>query len=259
MILQLAKRRRRIKTNFVKSRIFILPLMAMIGLICGCSSDKPQVTQIVVKPKVAGEPVRPVAAAPVTNAVAAILVAPAPAPDTAAKMLALAKRIAAGDPAAFGELGDTAKKLYQGIDFEKERDRAMSNLVLMRAAFTELGEQAGQGNTNAFAALKRALGVAELRSFAPDALGIAAAAGRAEALNMLLNYKQWGILKSSAVFALWAPAEKNSEPAVDFLVAVLNEPNDRALWQGASQGLAAAANQGNLKAKTALEKYAAAH
>jgi hypothetical protein len=253
---------RRIKTNFVKSQAFILSLIVMIGLISGCSSDKPPVTQVVAKPKVASEPVRPavrpIVIAPATNAVAAAPVAPTPAPDPTAKMRALAKRIASGDPAAFDELSATAKKLYQNIDFEKERDRAMSNLILMRATFTELGGQAGRGNTNAFAALKRALGVAELRSFAPDALGIAAADGRADALAMLLNYRQWGILKSSAVFALWAPAEKNNEPAVDFLVAVLNDPGDRALWQGASQGLAAAANQGNLKAKAALEKYAAA-
>lgn len=224
----------------------------MIGLICGCSTKQP----VIVKPKVASEPVRPVVTAPATNAVVAAPVAPAP--DPTAKMRALAKRIANGDKTAFDELSGTAKKLYQDIDFEKERDRAMSNLVLMRAAFTELGGQAGNGNTNAFAALKRALGVAELRSFAPDALGMAAAAGHAEALNMLLNYRQWGILKSSAVFALWAPAERNNERAVDFLAGILANPEDRALWQGASQGLAAAANQGNLKARAALEKYAAA-
>ena len=243
----------------MKNQAFILPLIAMIGLISSCSSDKTQVAQIVVKPKVVNQPVRPIVAARATNVVVAAPVVPAPAPDPAAKMRALAKRIANGDPAAFGELSDTAKKLYQDIDFEKERDRAMSNLILMRAAFTELGEQAGQGNTNAFAALKRALGVAELRSFVPNALGIAAADGHAEALAMLLNYKQWGILKSSAMFALCAPAEKNNAQAVDFLSGILANPADRALWQGASQGLAAAATQGNLKAKAALEKHAAAN
>jgi hypothetical protein len=236
----------------------ILSLTAAIGLISSCSTDKTQVAQVVVKPKVVSQPVRPLVIAPATNPVVAAPVKSAPAPDPTAKMRALAKRIANGDPAAFDELSGTAKKLYQDIDFEKENDRAMSNLVLMRAAFTELGGQAGQGNTNAFTALKRALGVAELRSFVPNALGIAAAAGHAEALNMLLNYKQWGILKSSAMFALCAPAEKNNAQAVDFLAGILANPADRILWQGASQGLAAAANHGNLKAKTALEKYASA-
>ena len=134
----------------------------------------------------------------------------------------------------------------------------MANLVLMRAAFIELGERAGKGGTNAFTALKLSLGVPELRGVVPEALGIAAADGRTEALAMLLNYQQWGILKSSAVFALCAPAEKNNQVAVDFLAGILADPDDRALWQVASQGLVAAANQGNLKAKTALEKYAAA-
>lgn len=175
---------------------------------------------------------------------------------TTATMRALAERIANGDQAALDELRDTAKKLYRDIDFNKEKERVVSNLVLMRAAFNVLGEEAGKGNDKAFQALKTCFGTSNLSSFAPDALGIAAAAGHKEALGILLNHDAWGILKSSAVFALRAPAEANIEPAVDFLIAVILNPNDRPLWHGASVGLVGAATKGNQKAKDALEKYA---
>ncbi|MGD0899700.1 MAG: protein kinase, partial [Thermoguttaceae bacterium] len=174
---------------------------------------------------------------------------------TVAAMRALAERIVNGDQAAFDVLRDTAAELYRDIDYRKEEGRVSSNLVLMRAAFNLLGEQAGKGNQKAFEALKRSLGTLHLRSFAPDALGIAAAAGHAESLEMLLHHDKWGILLSSAVFALQKPAEQNNEKAVDFLVGVLENPEHRALWNGVSQHLVAAAASGNQRAKAALEKF----
>ncbi|MCX6899294.1 MAG: hypothetical protein NT105_11375 [Verrucomicrobia bacterium] len=195
-------------------------------------------------------------AAPVTVAPPIKRTPPAPDPllDTAKQtMRTLATRIVEGDPKAFDELLDTAKKLYRDIDYVKERDRLISNLALMHAAYDILGEQAGKGNTKAFEALKQSLGTKPLSSFAPDALGIAAALGHAEALQMLLHHDQHGILKSSAVFALQAPAEKNNTRAIAFLLAVLDNPAERALWYGASQGLVAARD--NPKVKAALEKY----
>lgn len=177
---------------------------------------------------------------------------------TPAMMRALAERIANGDQAAFEELRDTAKELYRDIDFNKEKDRVLSNLVLMRAAFNVLGEEAGKGDDKAFQALKTCLGTSKLSSFAPDALGLAAAAGHKEALDILVHHDAWGILKSSTVFALRAPAEANIEPAVDFLIAVILNPQDRPLWHGASGGLVGAATKGNQKAKDALKKYAEA-
>lgn len=180
-----------------------------------------------------------------------------PQATTPKSMRALAIRISAGDPSAFAELAATAKTLYRDINYEQEKERVLSNLVLMQSAFNELGERAGQGNTNAFAALKLSLGTKPLKSFAPDALGIAAAAGNEQALDMLLNYQQWGILKSSAVFALCEPARSNNEKAVHFLACVMANPKDQALWHGASEGLVGAAVCGNAEAQTALKKYKA--
>lgn len=212
-------------------------------------------------------------------------------PPTPQTMRALANRIAQGSPSAFNELRDIAEQLYLGIDYARERSRVMTNLTLMRAAYDVLGEQAAKGNRWAFDALKKSLKIKHLGSFAPDALGIAAAAGRADALDILLEHDKWGILLSSAVFALQKPAAKNNPKAIEFLIAVLNEPRDRPLWLGAAVGLAeanhergvtylitemethptdgcimpsaieglnAAAARGNAKARLALEKRSTA-
>lgn len=178
---------------------------------------------------------------------------------TTAAMTALADRIGNGDQGAFDTLRNTAAELYRGIGYEKDKERVMSNLTLMRAAFNVLGGQAAQGNDRAFQALKICLRTDHLRSFAPDALGIAAAAGHQGALDILVNHDAWGILKSSAVFALQAAAEANEERAVDFLVAVILNPADRPLWSGASEGLKGAAAKGNQKAQDALAQYAEAN
>jgi curli biogenesis system outer membrane secretion channel CsgG len=170
-------------------------------------------------------------------------------------MHTLGLHVAEGRQGAFEELLDIAGKLYQGIDYNKDRNRLIANLKLMHAAYDILGEQTGKGNPRAFDAVKRSLGINHLRSFAPDALGIAAAYGHQESLDMLLHYSRWGMLKSSVVFALRPAAEKNNAQAIDFLVAVLDNPRERALWFGASQGLAAAAIKGNPKAVAALGRY----
>jgi len=133
----------------------------------------------------------------------------------------------------------------------------------MKAAFDVLGEEAGKGNAKAMAALKRCLRErsSRLSSFAPDALGIAAAAGQEEALDILLRHKEWGILDSTAVFALVAPASANRERAVDFMVSWLSDPQHRGdgMALSASGALEKAAEKGNQEAKTALAKYVEAN
>ncbi|MFA5192764.1 MAG: hypothetical protein WC740_18805 [Verrucomicrobiia bacterium] len=180
---------------------------------------------------------------------------PAPDPLEPAKqaMRDLAARIIGGDPKAFDELHEAAKKLYQGIDYAKEKERLIANLTLMHAAYDLLGEQTGKGNAKAFEALKRSLDVRPLNGFVPDALGIAASLGHAEALQMLLHHDQYKILRTSAVFALRTPAKKNNAQAIAFLLGILDNPSDRGLWNAAVQGLVAAKDEP--KVKTALEKY----
>lgn len=152
-------------------------------------------------------------------------------------MRELARRISNGDATAFEELQRITKELYRNINYEKDKERVMSNLARMHEAFDFLGEEAGKGNQPAFEALKRALRAPDLASFAPDALGIASAAGKSEALEILLKPDDWGILLSSAVFALQRPAKQKNERAIRFLKDVLKNPENRALWHAANEGL----------------------
>ena len=65
-------------------------------------------------------------------------------------MRTLAERITKGGQAAFDELRQTAKELYRHIDYDTEKQRVLSNLVLMRSAFdacrTWLESREKQGN-----------------------------------------------------------------------------------------------------------------
>jgi tetratricopeptide (TPR) repeat protein/tRNA A-37 threonylcarbamoyl transferase component Bud32 len=178
---------------------------------------------------------------------------------TANAMRALAKRICEGDEAAFGELRSVATELYRDVDVAKDQERARSIVVLMRAAFDELGNQAGRSNAAAMAALQSAAFTRHMKAHVPNALGIAAAAGNEQALEMLLHHQDWNILLSSTVFALRAPAEKNNEQAIDFLANVLGDSRHRPLWYGASNALQAAAANGSAKAKAALEQQGPAN
>ena len=160
-----------------------------------------------------------------------------------------------GEPGAIDELERIRQKLYANIDYDKEQARVRANVVLMRAAFDVLGNEAGNGNAEAFKALYYATGKSELRAFTADAFGIAAAQGNEDALEMLLGYKKYGMLLSSVVSAMAKPAEKNHPKAIDFLADVLNDPKQKPLWMTASQGLVMAANLGNQNAIAALDKY----
>ena len=51
------------------------------------------------------------------------------------------------------------------------------------------------------------------------------------------------------------PAEKLNPKAIDFLIRVLENQEDKFSWYAASEGLEAAVNAGNKRAIKALEKY----
>jgi hypothetical protein len=178
-------------------------------------------------------------------------------------MRGIARRIAEGDAGAYEELAGAAREMYRGIDYRKEAARVRLNLFKMKAAFDVLGEEAGKGNEKAMEALKRCLRErsSPLGSFAPDALGIAAAAGQGEALDILIQHDEWGILESSAIFALSAPASANRERAVDFLASWLSNPDHYGggMALSAAEALEKAAGKGNEQAKLALAKYEAAN
>jgi hypothetical protein len=181
--------------------------------------------------------------------------APSAQLPTVDSIRALARRINEGDQTALDELGAVAGELYRGIDYQTDQGRVSTNLVLMRAAFRELGEEAGRGNTNALSALQSAAFSSQLKSHATHGIGIAAGAGNEQALDMLLHHRDWNILLSSAVFAIRPAAEKTNEQAVLFLSDVLTNNAHRALWRAASEALRAAAAKGSAQAKAAVEEY----
>ena len=156
---------------------------------------------------------------------------------TVQTMQALANRIAQGDSAAFNQLQDTADQLYRGMDYAREKDRAISNLTLMQAAYDVLAKEATKGNRWAFDAIKKSLKNKSLSNFAPIALGIMATAGNKEAVDMLIHYKQWGIPKVSAVLALQEAGRNGNPDAVAFMRAIIDNPADAGLAPTARRGL----------------------
>jgi hypothetical protein len=134
----------------------------------------------------------------------------------------------------------------------------VTNKELMDAAFDVLGDEVGAGNEAAFKAVNLAMKTPSLNSFAPDALGIAAAQGHAESLRMLVHPDGFGLADSQVVWALQKAAAANKPEAIDYLVTILDNPKVAVLWEGAKQGLTLAARQGNEKAKAALARNEAA-
>jgi hypothetical protein len=176
---------------------------------------------------------------------------------TAEVMRPLAARVAEGDEAALNELHQKARQLYAGLGAETpegRRARIDSNRKVMRAATDLLGEEAAKGNAKAFEALKRALKLPPLNSFAPDGIGQAAAAGNAEALEILTN-EQSRISLSNAFFALQPAAKAQREPAIAFFIDVIRDPKKGGFAHQAAETLVPAAGAGHTKALTALNEY----
>lgn len=176
-----------------------------------------------------------------------------------ADMRAIAKRICDGEPAALDEFAAKAQEMYGN---KRKSEAYMTlNADRMHAAFDVLGEQAGKGNANALQALKTCLDRGgSLKGFAPEALGIAAAAGSDESLNLLLRYRDWNILENEAASALALSAKENKGPAVDFFVALALDPESaRHSYYGVGwlvkDVLQASVTNGNPAAKDALDKF----
>ncbi len=170
-------------------------------------------------------------------------------------MAEIGRSAAKGNLDVIDDLVRIADELYRNIDYQNEKLRVSRNLSLMRSVFTPMGFAAGKGSRTAMNALKKAHGYQRLSSFTPDAFGIAAGMGNKKALNILLDHQKNDILLSSAVFAMKYAADNNELQAVDFLVEVINDPDSKPLWHGASQGLEGAASMGNKQAQQALKTY----
>jgi len=171
-------------------------------------------------------------------------------------------RLSIKDFAAFDELAAAGQELHSS-GWKQEALRQLTR-DRIDAAFRVLGEQAGKGNNNALQALKMCLDRRYfLKGFAPDALGIAAAAGNDESLNLLLHFRDWNILENTAAFALAASAKVNREPAVEFFVTLALDPQSvKHQYYGVGwlvkDVLQTSVTNGNPRAKEALDKFLAA-
>ncbi|MDR2463599.1 MAG: hypothetical protein LBD30_07450 [Verrucomicrobiales bacterium] len=160
-------------------------------------------------------------------------------------MQELGRRAADGDLGALDEIHAQYKILYADIDRKNDHQQLSANLKLMHAAFDIIGDAAGD-RPSAFAALQRA-------AREPDFRG--AAADNREALDALLHYEKHGWLLSSVCGALQYPADRGNAEAVNFFIAVLQDPNLRPLRVVASDGLRGAARLGNDRALHALAEH----
>jgi len=175
-------------------------------------------------------------------------------PITEQYMGYLGKRAASGDRKAMRSILDAHHQLYSGIDW-KNNSLLCTNCSLMTAAFAPLGEEAARGSKTAKEALMFFVGNKDIRVFAADPLGIAAAAGDKEALSLLLNYERTGFLESTVVSSLVPAANSNVTEAVEFMFRVLEDPTANAIRHFAVSGLWGAARSGNQKARAAVLRH----
>ena len=131
----------------------------------------------------------------------------------------------------------------------------------LHVAAVVLGEAAGKGNANAMQALKKFLDDGTLKHFALEPLGMAAAVGNAEALDLLLHgQRQYGFLENSICFAIEPAAKSNQPPAVNYFVDLALDPKTaQNHFYGVSwmikDVLESATTNGNSQAKQALDKF----
>jgi hypothetical protein len=176
---------------------------------------------------------------------------PQPTKET---LVLLAKRICDGDLQALDTLRFTIENLYRRPETPETPESLSDKCALGRAAFDMLGIETAKGCAPAFEALKSCLHTEFVDHFAIKGMGIAAAGGHKESLSILLSQANKTILLSEAVDALNDPASENIEPAVDYLIKVIDTPEDSPLHQMASEGLVGAAQKGNSKAQATLAK-----
>lgn len=148
--------------------------------------------------------------------------------------------------------------LYKDIDHNKERERSIRNYEAMKVLFLPLVQNLNsQDDTGpAFQALQETSRSKGLSGFSAIAYGIAAAEGHEPSLQALLNHEELGLLLSSTVLALEKTALNGNEQAQNFLLDVIANDSNTALWRAAAKGLQSAAAEGNERARAAIDKYA---
>jgi hypothetical protein len=169
------------------------------------------------------------------------------------EMNQLGIRASNGESGTLEEIKKMREQLYLNIDYTNDKERVLSNLKLMNAAFRPIGVAAGDGNERALEALFSLARSKDMQGFVIKAFGIAAARGNNRALEALLNYEQYGWLLTSVVSAMAEPAAVNNPEAVSFLVKINEEDSAHTFWYLYALALEKAAYLGNEAAAKAMK------
>ena len=182
---------------------------------------------------------------------------------SSAEMRELGKHVAAGDFAALQQLIQIYAMFRNRAEFDHSRGPWYTSPWMSicssreRAAIEVLQEEAGKGNTRAFEMARAHIkdNDQRLSEFSLSICSIAAAAGNADALDVLMNYQPPRGMGYNVY--LREPAAANIGPAVDHLVNWLeHHPSARGDgdWLYVTDDLAKAAKKGNQHARDALVK-----
>lgn len=165
----------------------------------------------------------------------------------------LAELICDGDTTAIKALANLSTRTQnRGNNPDAARMR-MEQMNNMRDAFKILGDAAGEDNQHAITALVVAAKVPTLRSYAPHALGQAAAKGSEKALEILTQPVKFGLNASSTILALQPAISQENPAAIKALQGMLEKPGNGGLHYMIATALQAAAAQNNQGAVDALE------
>jgi hypothetical protein len=165
----------------------------------------------------------------------------------------LATLICDGDTTAIKALANLSTRTQnRGNNPDAARMR-MEQMNNMRDAFKILGDAAGEDNPHAITALVVAAKVPTLRSYAPHALGQAAAKGSEKALEILTQPVKFGLNASSTILALQPAISQENPAAIKALQGMLEKPGNGGLHYMIATALQAAAAQNNQGAVDALE------
>ncbi|MFT5122989.1 MAG: hypothetical protein ACI9TH_002441 [Kiritimatiellia bacterium] len=164
----------------------------------------------------------------------------------------LALLICEGDTTAIKALSGLSTRLNATANTPDATRIRVENMNNMRSAFNIMGNAAGQDNQHAITALVVAARVPTMRSYAPDALGQAAAKGSAKALEILTDPTKFGLNASSTILALQPAIAQNNAAAIKALQGMVEKPGNAGLHYLIATALQTAAAQNNQGAVDAL-------
>ena len=225
----------------------------------GLNNYAAQSAQPAVGPRIPHQEQRPQRAASAQAPAKPVTAGKTSWPEEEAAGRDLGAAIVRGEPGALAKLADLARASAESF---KTNSIGLTNEVLAAlwarrlaptsAAFKVIEDACVQGNQVAMDALVQALQLRELQPDAMRCLGALGARGNDDALEVLLNSRQYGLPLSSTVPALRAAAENGNQKAIDYLSAVTSDQTSPALWFMAASGLSKAAAAGNETAIDAL-------